>query len=225
MRSQPVPFPITDEALCFLSREVDDETWKKLYQVTAASVRNLLSWMDIPAAWKGQKADVAEDIVQETMVRTLKYLKQAAHGEVQTPRSLTGLALTIAKNYLRDLRKRESRCYLMSSDEVHEKNGGQEQIPALDQAVDNIETEHLFHQAAATVAQFPEKQRKAVLADLANSMHFGKQQTTLQQAFSAVGIRLQDYQRTLSTDPVERSRQASLRNLAYKRVARELSPW
>lgn len=226
MLSQPVAMPASSTMQsCLPHYEADEGTWEKLYQVTKGRVRKLLFRMDIPTSWKGQEADIVEDVVQEAIVRTLNYLKQATCQRKQIPQSLTAFALVIAKNYLRDLRRREYRLCLIHNDEVHPKEFDQEQVPALDQAIDNIETEYLFSQAAATVAQFPDKQRRAMLMDLANSMHFGKKQTTLQQAFSTVGIQLQDYQRTPSADPAERSRQAALRSLAYKRVARALSPW
>jgi len=204
---------------CLQYCETDEEIWEKLYHVTKGRVRKLVFRIDMPTSWKGQEADIVDDIVQETMVRILKYLRQAAREKKQMPQSLTAFALVIAKNFLLDLRRRELRLCLMHDEEVNPKSFGQEQVSALDQAIDNVETERLFFQVATTVAQFPDKQRRAVLVDLANSMHFGKKQTTLQRAFSTIGIQLQDYQRILSADPVERSRQAALRSLGYKRIA------
>jgi hypothetical protein len=63
-----------------------------------------------------------------------------------------------------------------------------------------------------------QKQRIALLIDLANRMDFDVRPTPLQKAFLEVGIRLQDYQQPIPKVPVERSRHASNTSLAYKRI-------
>ncbi len=71
----------------------------------------------------------------------------------------------------------------------------------------------------AEIVKLPTKQRRALLIDLANRMHFGVYPTPLQRAFLEVGIQLQDYQQALPEDPVELSRHRSLVSIAYKRIA------
>ena len=50
-------------------------------------------------------------------------------------------------------------------------------------------------------------------------MHFDEHPTPLQATFLAAGIDLRDYQQSLSDNPEERARHASLLSYAYKRLA------
>jgi hypothetical protein len=86
-------------------------------------------------------------------------------------------------------------------------------------ATENVYNEWLFLLLAREIAQFPYKQRRAILIDLANRMGFNRKPTALQTAFSAVGIDLQEYQQPLPQDSIERGRHTSLLYQAYKRLA------
>jgi hypothetical protein len=72
---------------------------------------------------------------------------------------------------------------------------------------------------AREAAAFPDKQRRAILTDIAIRMHFGRRQTPLQQAFLEAGIDLREYRQALPSNPRERIRHAALVSYAYKRVA------
>ncbi len=79
--------------------------------------------------------------------------------------------------------------------------------------------EQLLTQVAREIANFPKKQRKALLIDLANRMYFDKQPTPLQKAFLEAGIQLEQYRQPLPKDIQERNQHASLLNHANKRIA------
>lgn len=81
-----------------------------------------------------------------------------------------------------------------------------------------MSNEQVLEWIAHEIVHFPLKQRQAILIDLANRMHFGAEPTPLQTAFLQVGIDLQEYRLSLPTDPIERSRHASLLSYAYKRL-------
>jgi len=87
-------------------------------------------------------------------------------------------------------------------------------------ALDNLFREWLYIKVSQDIVKFPEKQRRALLVDLANMMHFDEEPTLLQQAFLEQKIRLQDYQQSLPMNYVERSRHASLLSVALKRVGK-----
>jgi hypothetical protein len=87
-------------------------------------------------------------------------------------------------------------------------------------AINNLFREWLYIKLSQDIVRFPEKQRRALLVDLANLMHFDEEPTPLQQAFLNQKIRLQDFQQPLPINSVERSRHASLVSLAYRRVSK-----
>jgi len=86
---------------------------------------------------------------------------------------------------------------------------------------DNAFEEWHFDRLANEIADIPIKPRTALLTDLANRMHFNDRPTPLQHAFLQVGIRLQDYQRSLPKNPVERNSYLALLHLAYEQIMRQ----
>src|SRR5205823_4144548 len=119
------------------------------------------------------------------------------------------------------MRRHDRRLYHMQPDQfvldVHIRKGFQSHI--FDVVCESIDQELLLTQVARGIARFPEKQRKALLIDLANRMSFDTQPTPLQKAFLEEGIRLELYRQPLPASAQERSRHVSLLNHAYKRVA------
>jgi hypothetical protein len=82
-----------------------------------------------------------------------------------------------------------------------------------------VYNEGLFRLLAQEIANFPKKQRRALLIDLANRTHYDEELMPLQEAFLAVGIDLREYQHLLPDSARERCRHSSLLCHAYKRVA------
>src|SRR6266581_4061869 len=172
--------------------------WSKLYSFLRPRVERWVYSSHI-SSWRGQEEDLVDDIVQEAVIRTLKYARRAEQGEVSMIASFEGFSLKIAHNYLQDLRRRDWRLSHFITDYQF--------------------LESIIVMLPAEIVKLPTKQRRALLIDLANRMHFGVYPTPLQRAFLEVGIQLQDYQQALPEDPVELSRHRSLVSIAYKRIA------
>ena len=196
-----------------------DSTWEKLYLSLRPYVRSLV-YSSGTSSWSGQEADVVEDIVQETITRTLKYARQVELEQTTQIASLEALSKVIARNYCQDLRRHDVRLVRTGqksfSPELHD--GTCDEVDLLEVALNNMFLEKLFVKLSSEVVKFPNKQRAALLIDLASRMYFGTDHTPLQQASLGVGIYLQDYQHSLPDDPVQRSRHTSLVSLGYKRV-------
>jgi DNA-directed RNA polymerase specialized sigma24 family protein len=195
-----------------------DALWASLYTFLFPLVSNWVYTARI-RSWLGQEGDIAWDIVQVALWRTFEYARKLQH-EGAAIYSLHSLSVTIAKNYYRDLRRRDARLVHFAQD----ASASGEQI-SLDHLIDPEETasekiyqEWVFGWVARHIAKFPPKLRTALLIDIANRTHFEAEPGALQRALLAVGIRLQDYQQALPVDPVARSRHASLLSLAYRRV-------
>jgi DNA-directed RNA polymerase specialized sigma24 family protein len=172
-------------------------------------------------AWLGQEHDAAEDFLQEAVVRTMEHARRAERGEVAPIKSFKQFAATIMHNFREDKRRRDCRLVRFDQISVPEAEPAlvDQQVEPEEVVIEQLFREQLFSVLAAEIVKFPDKQRTALLIDLANNTDFADQPTILQCAFLAVGIRLQDYQQALPKDPVERSRYASSLNVAYKRVA------
>lgn len=90
------------------------------------------------------------------------------------------------------------------------------QVDLAEAGVENVYLEMLFRLVAREVVTFSDKQRRAILMDLASRMHFDRHPTPLQQAFLDAGIDLREYQQALPLSPLERSRHTALVSCAYK---------
>jgi DNA-directed RNA polymerase specialized sigma24 family protein len=194
--------------------------WSKLYSFLRPRVERWV-YSSHMSSWRGQEEDLVDDIVQEAVIRTLKYARRAEQGEVSMIASFEGFSLKIAHNYLQDWRRRDWRLSRFITDDrssglpVILSNG----FNVLDDITDYQFLESVIVMLPAEIVKFPAKQQKALLIDLANRMHFGAYPTLLQGAFLKVGVQMQDYQQALPEDPVELSRHRSLVSIAYKRVA------
>ena len=197
-----------------------EATWNDLYTTLRTLTRYLVYSFHVPS-WRGQEEDVIEDIVQETARRLIERARKAERGEAEPIHSLKQMMIVIAQNYCKDLRRSERRSYhKLPQDYSPETFGGvAEQVHTLDAATENVYQEWLYMLIAHEIANFPEKQRQAILTDLANRMSFDTRPTALQKAFLNEGIQLQQYQRSLPASPQERSRHVSLLSHAYKRIA------
>jgi len=131
----------------------------------------------------------------------------------------------IAHNCCKDMRRKDQRLTRLTSDErMSERHvvmsSQYDALDASEIALDNLFREWLYVKLSQDIAKFPEKQRRALLVDLANLMHFDQEHTPLQQAFLNQKIRLQDYQQPLPVNSVERTRHSALLSLALKRVGK-----
>ena len=194
--------------------------WSKLYSFLRPRVERWV-YSSRMSSWRGQEEDLVDDIVQEAVIRTLKYARRAEQGEVSMIASLEGFSLKIAHNHLQDLRRRDWRLSRFITDDRSSRLPVilSSRFDMLDDVTDYQFLESVIVMLPAEIVKLPAKQQKALLIDLANRMHFGVYPTPLQEAFLKVGVQLQDYQRALPEDPVELSRHRSLVSIAYKRIA------
>ncbi len=197
----------------------DGINWPELYPRLHAVARNLVYRHRIPC-WYGQEEDVAEDVVQETVRRLIERIQKAARGEAAPIDAPEQMMVTIAYNYVIDLTRRERRLIHLPAEELTSasRHGGNDCMRLEEVATEQIYDEWLFLQLAHEIAHFPDKQRRAILIDLANRTCFDERPTPLQRAFLAVGIDLQVYQQSLPDDPAERAQHASSLYWAYKRL-------
>jgi hypothetical protein len=207
-----------------LAHDLDNESlWTRLYSMLLPKAKSWVYNSDV-YVWRGQEHDVAWDIVQTAIARTLEYLNNA-HKQGIIIHSLERLSIVIAKNHYRDRKRHEQRLqrFPSSEGETNEQALLKNLLDPSEEASEKVYEEWLLIHTAKYIATFSKKRREAILIDLANRMHFGADPTVLQEAFLALGIRLQDYQHSQPANPVERGRQAALRSLAYKSVAQMAS--
>lgn len=195
-------------------------TWKKLSSLLEISVRYFIYSSHI-SSWKGQEKDIIEDIVQETTRRIFERSQKADRCEAPPIQSLRRMVFTVARNYYTDLCRRDHRLLHIPSQETTRQVylNPKDQIDIEEVGIENVYQEMLFGLVAREIGAFPDKQRKAILIDIANRMYFGKQPTLLQQAFLDTGIDLRQYHQALPSNTRERSRHAALVSYAYHRVA------
>ena len=198
-----------------------DTTWQKLSLLLRPLIKHWVYCSHV-SSWKGQELDIVEDILQESLFRIFKYAKKAECGEVPPIEMLEHISMVIAHNCCKDMRRKDQRLTRLSLDEqmfvrqvVMPNRSEVSEI-----ALDNLFREWLYIKVSQDIVKFPEKQRRALLVDLANMMHFDEEPTLLQQAFLKQKIRLQDYQQSLPMNSVDRSRHASLLSVALKRVGK-----
>jgi hypothetical protein len=72
--------------------------------------------------------------------------------------------------------------------------------------------------AARIITTIPNKQRRALLVDLARYNDFAEEPTLMEQALAEVGIQLCDYRHLLPPTSLERSRHNALVSLGYRRL-------
>lgn len=191
---------------------VSEINWGENYSQLHAQARRLVHQLKV-ASWLGQEEDVAWDIVQESMRKALEYAQKAERGEKEPVQSLTALLNTVAQNCTRDLRRRERRLSREMPLGFADSETNFSEV-----ATENAYHERLFRDLAHEIARFPAKQRQALLADLASRMAFEEKPSTLQAAFRAEGIFLENYRRSRPESERERNRNAALLNHAYKRL-------
>jgi DNA-directed RNA polymerase specialized sigma24 family protein len=197
-----------------------DHVWCELYTTLRPYI---LGWVYSSgvSSWHGQENDIVDDILQEAVIRTLKYTKLAESGTCLPIHSMTCFGRTVAHNHFRDLRRRELRLIRPTSQDGNETMfvlSQDEEVDPADIALDRLMRISLLIVLARIIVDFPLKQRTALLIDLANHADLSEEHSHLQAAFLEVGINLHDYKCVLSSDPLERSRHAASLSMAYKRL-------
>lgn len=198
-----------------------ETAWIDLFPLLVSTARSLAySYSAQVSSWQGQEEELAQDIVQETARRMIERARKAERGEAE-PVYSRKMITTTAQNYCKDLRRHDRRLFRPQA-YGYEVSG---QVPAdaspalFDEICEYIDHRQLLEQVVSEIVRFPEKQRTALLIDLANRMSFCGPPTMLQQAFLAAGTDIADYLRPLPDDRRERSQHMSLLNYALRRIA------
>ena len=197
----------------------NDTCWIVLYSLLLPLVKRWVYSSKV-YAWAGQESDIAWDIVQVAIQRTFEYALKTLKNGISII-SLKHLSITIARNYYRDLLRKERRIVHFDQEDALPGNrvSLSDLVDPSEIAFEMMYMDWLFTQIANTIVTFPRGTRTALLIDLASHMHFDDAEPTpLQLAFLEVGIRLQDYQHLLPKDAGAKSRHASLVSIAYKRL-------
>jgi DNA-directed RNA polymerase specialized sigma24 family protein len=196
-----------------------DNCWIVLYSLLVPLVKRWV-YSSRVYVWAGQESDIVCDIVQVAIQRTFEYALKALRNGISII-SLESLSITIARNYYRDLLRKERRLVHFAQEDSLPGNrvSLSDLVDPSEIAFEMMYIDWLFTQIANAVVTFPDRTRTALLIDLASRMHFDNAEpTALQRAFLEVGIRLQDYQNLLPKDTGAKSRHASLVSIAYKRL-------
>ena len=198
-----------------------DQDWENLYPLLHARVARWVCTSRIPL-WAHQcRNAIVEDIVQEALLKTFVYAQRAARGEVRLIDSLEKISAATAYHCYVDALRRDRNMVPLIQDaqEPIEYAITNVDVDPSELAIDNIHYELIFIQAARWIVNFPDKQRTALLTDLANRMFFDPfQATPLQKALASVGIDMRDYNKPLSYDKKARAKHAAHLSLALKRL-------
>ena len=190
------------------------QNWLKPYVMTWIYTDGL-------SIWRGQEDDIADDVLQETSIRILRYLRPALGGDAHAIQSVEHFSLAVAHNVVRDLARRQRRLVrLTTSSSLCECEEAHDTPDFSEMALEQLMSEDLFLELAHIIDEFPAMQRRAILTDLAKYEDFVEEANQLQTVFLKLDINLREYRRPRALDIVERNKQASLLSIAYKRLRR-----
>ncbi|HLZ61534.1 MAG TPA: hypothetical protein VKR06_31700 [Ktedonosporobacter sp.] len=198
-----------------------EQIWFQLYSTLRPSIAAWVYASDV-AVWHGQENDIVEDILQETAIRIHKYMQQVEKGVNPPILSMRGFSKAVAHNHFQDLRRKDARLLHFPRYE------GRDTATLIIMRNDDVDPAEIAHEALTRlsllmtavhiIVSLPQKQRTALLIDLANLSQEDEKYEPLQTAFLHVGIRLHDYRQALPTNTLERGRHAALLSIAYKAV-------
>jgi DNA-directed RNA polymerase specialized sigma24 family protein len=207
---------------CFLAKNpaTCSNSWEKQYFVLQKLVKRWVYSSHV-LSWNGQREDVVADIVQETVYRALERIDKAERQEASPIKSVDALCRTIARNLFIDFIRKDNRIvHLTQLDRTVGEDVIEFELADVAEDIDEeVFKESVFNKLAPEVMNFPKKQRRALLVDIANHVHFDKRMSPLQKAFFKVGVRLEDYWGWQPENTIDRTRFASLLSLSYKRLA------
>jgi DNA-directed RNA polymerase specialized sigma24 family protein len=190
--------------------------WKDLYDKLRKPVATFVHRYKVPS-WIGQEDDIINDIVQETIVRLYKRFL-VAPDEILSIQNIEAFSYTIAQRYCIDLRRKEKRLTHLpqagNEIEMYAFNIDDE----LTKMLEAISIQAILTDAARIIMGIPNKQRRALLTDLARYNDFTNTPTGIEQAFAKAGIQLEEYRLLFPHGQPERSRYNALVSLGYRRL-------
>ena len=196
----------------------DDLVWTELYTSLNPHVKKSVNGAGIKS-WRGQERELAEDVLQEAVIRTFLQTQKAVRGEAAPIVSLFHFSKKVATNHIYDVARKDFRLIRPANDiTVQEKMVADNWTDSTEEILNDIENAFLFALIAQIIVDFPVKQRNALLIDLAKLSPVDDLCSPLQQALKKVGIRLDTYRNLAPKTSLERGRHAALLSIAYKRV-------
>ncbi len=201
------------------------EEWSLIETTLHHYVTHCIYTYSVPC-WQNQIQELTEDVVQEVFLRALTYADKAERGEVPSIGSFEALCKTIAKRLLLDQRRKDKHL-VNSIESITIYDPCADFYVTADPAetvLEGLSLLSLFVILSQIIVRFPEKQRIALLVDLANNADLDDEvPCLLEQAMWEVGVSLREYCCSLPHDAVLRSRHSSLLWQAYKRLQRVAS--
>ena len=194
--------------------------WDELRNWLKPFVLSWIHYYNLPL-WLGQEMEIAEDILQETLLRVITYIRSSELHSSRPIEFLDNFCITVAHNCVRDLRRRQHKLTHLSS-----LSEAMERFPLLCEVPDDPVELALLHlmsrdtliSLAHIIVDFPAGQRRAILIDLAQYSDFDEESGPLHVIFLEMGINLYEYKLAAPQDSIARSRHASLLSIAYKRL-------
>ncbi|GHO94482.1 hypothetical protein KSF_045300 [Reticulibacter mediterranei] len=190
--------------------------WKDLYDKLRKPVTTFVHRYKV-SSWIGQEDDIINDIVQETVVRLHKKFLTSPD-EVFSIQNMEAFSYTVALRYCLDLRRKEKRLTRLPQEgnevEMYAFNIDDE----LAKTLEAIGIQSILTDAARIIMDIPNKQRRALLTDLARYNDFTDTPSAIELAFAKAGIQLEEYRHLLPHNQLERSRYNALVSLGYRRL-------
>jgi len=203
------------------SSRISEVDWQTLYAILNSLTTRAVYTLRV-SLWYGQERDIVEDVVQETLLRLLERIRKGERGEATPVSQVERMAAVIAFNCCRDLRRHDRRVVHFPDSVIEFEDrylaSRQSQRDCSEDATEQVFLDALFSLLAQEVICFPTKQKRALLVDLATTMCFDPQPSSLQQAFLAVGIDLREYQQCIPENFKARSQHTALLYWAFKRM-------
>jgi DNA-directed RNA polymerase specialized sigma24 family protein len=197
-----------------------EQSWSQLYASLRSPVTMYVHMYAAPT-WIEQRYDLIEDIIQEIAMRMFRQTQLNDTNEGTTIRNIESFCHIMVRNYCRDLWRKEKRVSFFPKDtyafdaSIIAYDLSEDPLEA---TLDDLTTNSVLVETARIIADFPERQRTALLIDLARYNDFGNEPTLLEKVLARVGISLRAYRGALPQNPVERGRHNASLSYAYKRL-------
>jgi DNA-directed RNA polymerase specialized sigma24 family protein len=190
--------------------------WKDLYDKLHKPVTTFVRRYKVPS-WIGQEDDIINEIVQETVVRLYKKFLTSPD-EAFSIQNMEAFSYTVAQRYCLDMRRKEKRLTRLPLEGNEMKMNAFNIDDELTKALEAISIQSILIDAARIITKIPNKQRRALLTDLARYNDFTDTPTGIEQALAKAGIQLEEYRHLLPRSQLERSRYNALVSLGYRRM-------
>src|SRR5579884_2352899 len=173
---------------------LDDRFWLNLQYKLTRLAKELVYGNSI-SSWKYQAREVVEDIVGETLVRTLEYVRHTEKIGAQPIRSIEALAIVIARRYFIDLTRKDKR--LLPLSQLLETPWGTKReyytIDYMERVECRLFYNEFFTLLTREIKGLPKKRQRAFLIMMAGIASKGQLHELLEHALQQEDIALADY--------------------------------